>query len=313
MDKLTAEGLAGIRLLFCMARADGVLRADERFALEDALAGVKLPDGISVEQLENETNSPADLAAQITSAESRDFTYASVYALAHCDRHLHEAEERILKELRAAWKIEGKDDQALAQALDAGQRAVPESGATVINDPGKRREAFEKLLTRYALLTAVTGAIPVPLVPDLLVVPMQVKMIYDVAALFGHKSDRQTVQLMLETLGVGTGVRIAVSVICKFVPVWGSVVGGASAYATTYALAKVAYVFYEGGGKQPIESLKPVFRAEQEKGKKEFEQHRAAVAEAEKQHGETLKKLAFELQSGKISQKEYEQRVDSLA
>jgi len=236
-----------------------------------------------------------------------------VFALAHCDRHLDAAEERILKTLRGAWNLKEEDDASLRNALDAGRTTAPESpAATQILDLNQRQKAFVVMLHRYTLLTAVTGAIPVPLVPDLLVVPMQVKFIYDVAALFGQKSDPKTVQLMLETLGVGTGVRIAVSVIFKLVPVWGSVVGGASAYATTFALGKVAWLYYEGEGKHPIESLKPVFRAEQEKGKKDFERHRSALVEAEKQHGDTLKALAFDLQNGKMTQQQYEVRVDAL-
>jgi uncharacterized protein (DUF697 family) len=163
------------------------------------------------------------------------------------------------------------------------------------------------------VLTALTGAIPVPLVPDLLVVPMQVKMVHDVAALFGHKTDKVTVQLMFETLGVGTGARLGITALCKLVPLWGSVVGAASSFATTYALGKVAWTFYESPGAASIESLKPLFESERRQGKEEFKKHQAALEEAQKTHSERLKNLAYDLQQGKITQQDYVKKVDGLA
>jgi uncharacterized protein (DUF697 family) len=318
MGDLTSEGLAGIRLLVCMAKADGVLKPDERYELEEALIGVALPEGHSIETLLDEENDPLKLARKIESSEGRDYTYAAVFALAHCDRELADAEDKILKALRHEWGIKAEEDKSLGKALDASlttSQSASQTGMSAplaISDDKKRAAEFEKLLNRYCILTAVTGAIPVPLVPDLLVVPMQVKMVYDIAALFGQKSDKATVQLMFETLGVGTGVRLGVSMLAKFVPIWGSVVGGASAFATSFALGKVAWTFYQSGGAKSVESLKPLFREQQKEGRKEFEKHRAAIDEAGKAHEDRLKALAFELQQDKITQAEYEQKVDAL-
>jgi len=320
MPSLSEEGLTGIRLLVCMAMADGVLKPEERAQLEDALAGVALPGGLTVDQLLAERNEPQELARRIASREARDYTYASVYALAYCDRELAPAEERLLALLRADWGISREEEQSLRKALDMPEPTLPHSPPSQGGDTGvaakdgqERAANFQKLLTRYALLTGLTGAIPVPLVPDLLVVPMQVKMVHDIAALFGHKTDKATVQLMFETLGVGTGARLGVSALCKMVPGWGSVVGAASSFATTYALAKVARAFFESEGQQSLESLKPLFRAEQQQGQAEFKKHQAALEEARTAHADTLKNLAYDLQQGRITQQEYERKVDSLA
>ena len=314
MSSVTEEGLAGIRLLVCMARADGVMHADERFALEDALAGLSLPEGVTAEKLIDETHDALALAKVITSPEGRDYTYASVYSLAHCDRHLHDAEQKILNVLRAEWQIKPEEDSALADALDVGrstQTGMPR--VAPVADEKARESEFNSLLTRYSILTAVTGAIPVPLVPDLLVVPMQMKLVYDVAALFGQKTDKKTIQIMFETLGIGTGCRLGVSVISKFVPGWGSVVGATTAYATTYALGKVAWAYFLNDGKTTVEALKPLYKAEKEHGKQEYQKHKAALEEAQLAHAEKLKQLAFQLQQGKITQQQYEESVDALS
>jgi uncharacterized protein (DUF697 family) len=314
MSAMNHEALAGIRLMICMAKADGVFKPDERYTLEDELAGAALPDGLTVEKLLEENNDPAALAEQIKSPEARDFTYASVYALAYCDRELAEAEEKLLSILRAAWGIKKDEDAALAAALAPARNAEkPDCALSArIDDPAKRDEAFRKLLFRYNALTSVTGAIPIPAVPDLLIVPMQVKMIYDIASLFGVQADKKTVQLMFETLGVGTGARIGIAMLSKFIPGWGSVVGATSAFATTYALGKVAYRYFQSEGRASIESLKPMFREELEHGKEEYKKQRPALDEAQKTHSQKLQQLAFDLQSKKISQEEYEQRVDGL-
>lgn len=314
MPALSEEGLAGIRLLVCMARADGVMKPDERFALEDTLAGVELPDGVSVEKLLAETHDPHALAVQIHSPEARDYAYASVFSLAYCDRELAAPEQKILDVLRAAWNVKPEEDQALGKALDRGKQAEKpaEPLAAAVSDPAARAATFDKLLTRYCILTGLTGAIPIPLVPDLMVVPIQVKMVHDIAALFGHTTDKRTVQLMFETLAVGTGARIGVTMLSKMIPGWGSVVGASTSYATTFALGKVAWAFFESEGKKSIESLKLLFREEQTHGKAEYQKHQAALDEARKAHSHTLEGLAYDLQQGRITQKQYEEKVDAL-
>ena len=314
MAVLTDEGLAGIRLLICMAKADGILKPDEKYALEDALAGLKLPEGLTVDKLLEESNDSAALAAAITSPEARDYTYASVYAVAYCDRDLDAAEEKILASLRQAWGISKDEEQGLQRALQPCKQADCPAGATpaAISDEEKRKAAFDKLLSRYCIVTALTGAIPIPFVSDVLVVPMQLKMVYDVAALFGQKAERGTVQLMVESLLGGTFARVGISALCKLVPGWGSVVGATTSFATTFALGKVAFTYYAGEGRQSIESLKPLFRDEKELGKQEYKKQKAALDEAQRAHGDTFRQLAFDLQNKKITQAEYEQKMDAL-
>lgn len=313
MDVIGSEGLAGIRLLILMAQADGKLSSDERHVLEDALAGVALPGDLTIECLLDEQNDPVLLAQQIKSLEARDYAYASVYAMAWADRELAESEKLLLATLRGAWGIRPGEEEALKEALrqSHSQQGVAAPGQKIA-DEKTRADAFDKLLTRYCVLTGLTGAIPVPLVPDLMVVPIQIKMVYDIAGLFGQKADRNTVQLMFETLGVGTGARLGISFLSKFIPGWGSVVGAATSFATTYALGKVACIYFEKEGKASMAELKDIFEQERERGKAEYQKQKAALDEAQKTHEKELRELAFELQSRKITPEEYQRRVDSL-
>ena len=314
MPTMTREALAGIRLMICMAKADGVLRAEERFQLEDALAGVELPDGLTIASLLEESNDAAKLASEIKGAEARDSIYASVFAMAYADREMAPSEAKIITMLRKAWTVHEHEEKDLARALDA----VHDATETV--EPAKQehltdadRDAkFQRTLLRYSLLTGVTGAIPVPLIPSLLIVPLQVKMVYDIAGFHGQRAEKATVQLLFETLGVGTGCQIAIMELAKLVPGLGSVVGATGSFATTYGLGKVADVYYRNQGKTSIESLKPLYLEERKKGKVEFEKHKDALAEAHEHHEDEIRKLAFDLQQGKITTHDYEQRMDNL-
>ena len=314
MAEVTREALAGIRLLICMAKADGVMRDEERHQLDDVLKGLSLPDGLTSAQLLDEKNDPAELVKLITSHEARDSVYASVFAMAHADLEIAESEAKLLKLLRDAWNIHPEEEKHLAKVLDAVHEATHEVPPPLhASVPEKEREAaFNKTLLRYSLLTGITGAIPVPLVPSLLIVPLQVKMVHDIAGIVGQKTDSDTVQLMFETLGVGTGCQIAIIELIKLIPGLGSLIGAAGSFASTYGLGKVAYIYFKSDGKRSIESLKPVYLEERQRGKAEYEKHKDAVAEAHDHHDDDIRKLAFDLQQGKITTREYEEKMDQL-
>lgn len=314
MPTMTEEGLAGLRLLVCMARADGVLKADERYAIEDALAGADLPKGITVDSLLFEEHDPLVLAKKIVSQDVREYSYASVFSVAYCDRELAEPEKKMLDMLRAEWGISETDDGALKKALDIGANPHNPDESLPLTTRGieARKKEFDSILGRASIVAGLTGAIPIPLVSDLMVVPMQIKLVYDVAALFGKRASKETIQLMFETLGVGVGARIGISALCKLVPGFGSVVGAASSFASTYALGKVAYVYFEKDQTVHFEQLKELYREEQARGKAEFQKQKGAIEDASRSHTKRLKSLAHDLQQGKITQKEYEKQIDGL-
>jgi uncharacterized protein (DUF697 family) len=312
MAAITREGLAGIRLLICMANADGTLRPEERFELEDALAGVELPDGLTLQKLLGEKNDLAALASEVSSAEARDSIYAAVFAMAHVDRDFGAAEQRLLEQLREAWNIHPDEERHLAKVLDAHHDTEPEPQTGAALDPKVADAAVQKTILRYSLITALTGALPIPLVPSLIIVPLQVKLVHQIARGMNQPIDKNTVQLMFETLGVGSGLQLAVYELCKLIPGLGSAVGATGAFASTYGLGQVAVVYYKGGGTASMESLKPVYERERKSGRVEYEKHKAAIRSAQEVHGDELRSLAFDLQQGKITPLEYEKKVDEM-
>jgi uncharacterized protein (DUF697 family)/predicted GTPase len=100
------------------------------------------------------------------------------------------------------------------------------------------------LILGYSSLAATAGAIPIPWL-DLLVLPgIQTQMIHHLARYYGQPLKGTRFLELASTLGMGMLVRQAVRELVKFIPVVGSVAGGALAGASTYALGKAFCYYY---------------------------------------------------------------------
>lgn len=95
----------------------------------------------------------------------------------------------------------------------------------------------------YSYLAAGAGAIPVPFV-DLLILPgIQIKMVTELATLYGQPMTGKGFLEMATTLGLGMMARQATREIAKLIPVFGAAAGAAMAGASTFALGR-AFCFY---------------------------------------------------------------------
>src|SRR5262249_26572409 len=99
------------------------------------------------------------------------------------------------------------------------------------------------IILGYSSLAATAGAIPIPLV-DLFILPgIKTQMIHHLARYYGQPLSASRFLELASTLGAGIVIRQAVREVVKFIPVVGSVAGGALAGASTFALGK-AFCFY---------------------------------------------------------------------
>jgi uncharacterized protein (DUF697 family)/predicted GTPase len=105
------------------------------------------------------------------------------------------------------------------------------------------RHALPRIIG-YSTLAATAGAIPIPWV-DLLILPgIQTQMIYHLARFYGQPLTGTRFLELASTLGLGMLVRQAIREVVKFIPVVGSVAGGALAGASTFALGKAFCYYY---------------------------------------------------------------------
>lgn len=310
------ETLTSLRVLICVAKADGEPSPQERASIETAFRGVVMPAGVTLAGLLDEK---IDLDAQLrllVSPESREAVYHSAVALVHVDGVCTSEEQKRLDHLRTTLQVSDAKASLTRRILDEAKDTVLPSNIQPFNDSARRATEVKSDILKYSVISSALGAFPIPglaIATDLAVVAVQVKMVRDIGQMWGHKVDKQAAISLLGGLGLGTGARIAVSNIAKLVPVWGSLVGASASFASTWALGKVADKYFEAGMKNDPASLRTDFDAAQNEGRAAYDSNKSKVESKMKQHEATLRTLGTDLAAGRITQTDYAARVEQMA
>jgi uncharacterized protein (DUF697 family)/uncharacterized tellurite resistance protein B-like protein len=312
------EALACLRVLVAIARADGTIHQDERKSLSAALESLELPGGVTVDTLLAEKPDLDEQLALVTSTEAREQLYRSAHFMAHADGACTKEEQALIDRIGEAT---GVDRSSLAGIFVGNGGGADEGRGSILDvpaaipDPVARASKITGHVLKYSAVSAVLGAFPIPglaIATDLAVIALQLKMVRDNGGFYGQAVDAKRARSILYSLGLGTGARLAVSNLAKFVPGWGSVFGAATAFASTYALGKIIDKFFASGGSE-IEALKDEFELAKKEGKQVYDEQKDAIVESQRAVGPTLDALAADLKAGTITQAEFDAKVASLA
>ena len=305
------QAVASLRLIVAIAKADGEVAPAERQQLEAALAGLPL-GGLSVDALLAE---PVAVDAQLKlldTPEARENAWQAMYAMAWADGECVPLEQVVLDHAQQTLGIEETQANVVHRLYSEARDTVLPSSLEPIADPVKRAAEIKEDTLKYAILSAVLGAFPVPglaILTDLAVVAVQVKLVRDIGQYWGHKVDQSAAKSLLFGMGLGTGARMAVNNLAKLVPGWGSAVGAATSFASTWALSKVADEYFRNGCKDDPAVLLSAFKSAEKEGKAQYEAHKGEVAAKKMTDAARLEQLAQDTKSGRISQAEYQKKV----
>lgn len=170
--------------------------------------------------------------------------------------------------------------QATAEASAAGKDPSPQP------EPTTRAEQAQTIVHRNVLWALGVGLVPMPLVDFVAVAGVQLKMLRELAKLYGVGFSEQVAKKILASLvaglgSAGIGGTLAFSLI-KFVPVVGPTLGAVSmpimGGAFTLATGRVFVAHFESGGTIltfDAKAIREHFRAE-------FEQAKQAVSKMKK-------------------------------
>lgn len=121
------------------------------------------------------------------------------------------------------------------------------------------------IMLGYSYLAAGAGAIPIPFI-DLFILPgIQLKMVTELAELYGQSMTAERFKELAAALGVSMIARQAAREVSKFIPFVGAAAGAALAGASTYALGRAACYYYQNileGHVPEAASLKQYFEQE---------------------------------------------------
>ena len=313
------EAIASLKILAAVARADGTVHNDERKSLAAALESLHLEKEIPVDELLG-TDKGIDVGAEIArleSPEAREQIYRSAFFMAYADGSCTKEEQALLDLIAAETGVTDEQRASLERLFvpPAQRTSLLPTKAIAIHDAEERAAHVKKEILKYAVITAVLGAFPIPglaIATDLGVIALQVKMVRDIGQYWGHAVDRNAAKSMLYGMGLGTGARLAVNNLAKLLPYWGSAVGATTSFASTFALGKVIEKFFAADAKGDITVLKTDFNAAEKEGKATYAEHKDAVDAQGAEAKATLAKLTVDLKEGRITQEEMEQRLAEM-
>jgi uncharacterized protein (DUF697 family) len=190
-------------------------------------------------------------------------------ALCVCDADgaRNDAERAFLAELRREL---GLPEEALA-SLDARADDLtsnPFAAATAVDTA-----EIDSTILKNAILCAALEQLPQRMA-SLAIVPLQMRLVYNVGASYGFKLDKGHVLDLLGAAGVGVAsqmvdsfarelvTRFAGRLVGSFLSgLAGRATSSAVAFGTTYALGHLAKRYYSGGRKLTTEQLRDTFRS----------------------------------------------------
>ncbi len=120
----------------------------------------------------------------------------------------------------------------------------------------ERLDAASKIISDATKWSAVASVIPVPTLDMVAIGAVQVKLVGDLARLYGstftNESIKAIVSALLGTLVPAGATRVVASTAAKYIPGYGAVVGLVSlagfSSAATYAIGKIFVRHFENGG-----------------------------------------------------------------
>lgn len=315
MDQAQREAVAAISLMAAMA--DGNKSDVEReqirktFAL---IAGDQAIDqgGIYYRVLLKQTNLPAE-AAKFAEPEQKQFVYEMALSVCDADGQSSPAEREFLEHLRSSLGLEASVTNAMVkQADDLAIVPVPATvPAAPLPPPVPQNTVQDEInasALRYAILTAAIELLPQNLA-TVAIIPLQSKMVYEVGKRYGYNLDRRHILDFLGVVGVSMTGQVLEGYARKFMGNLGGMLGGklggmvggmtggsmgrsardwgkrgaevmtgaAMTFATTYALAQVASVYYANKRTLPAAELKRAFGEQVNRAMGLFPSHQAEV------------------------------------
>ena len=224
-----------------------VALADLTVLVLDAAAGVRQDD--------------ADLYAEL-----RRTGVAVVVALNKIDlisRSLDNVLYDVEKRLRTpVIPISAKTGKGIAERLIP---AIIDSHPKMAVAVGRSLPAFRKLAGRRVIrqsvsAAAVLGLEPVPILAVPLLVAVQIRMLLRLGTIYGEPVNARRARDLLTAIAGGVAIRYAAQEIAKLLPVAGWLVSAVVAASGTWALGRVAILYFESGGKLTPAQMQEMYR-----------------------------------------------------
>ena len=283
----TAQTRSILTVALMAAFADGLKDDRERAAVKqvaDALGG---ESGIDLPALYRDVLlSRPDLAqvvAPLQAPEARQYAYEMAVGIANADGVQNAAETDFLQRLAKALQLPATQASAAAATADAVASAaasdpdpvapVGAAAGTVLGKASLSQAELDKLVLNASVTNAALEILPES-IATMAIIPLQMRLVYRIGRSYGYPMDMSNAKDFAATLGIGLTGQYLEQVGRKLLGgLLGGLAGGLGrsvghqaassglAFATTYALGRVAQRYYEGGRTLDGAALKETFTA----------------------------------------------------
>ena len=264
----TSDRAPLVAIAILAARADGQSQAQEQSTIDAVVAKIGSPDVSRLtEQVMSSQVQLSSITARLSDDEARQLAYETALAVCHADGALNAAEQRFLDELRQALGLSGPAVQSVSTNAAALATAPTVPASSRLPDDA----TLDRLILQQAMLTAALEILPDRLA-NIAVLPLQMRLVYQVGQHYGQKMDGNQVKDLIATLGIGVAAQAMEGVLMKVLGgvaggLLGGMLGGATrvatgaavTFASTYALGNVAKQYYAQGRKLSTSDLKSLF------------------------------------------------------
>jgi len=212
----------------------------------------------------------AQVTVQLQTPSAKALAYEMAVCVCHADGVLKEPEKQFLGDLKQALQLDSpatEVHQRTAQALIEQPLTGP---APPVLDLSREPDC-DRLILKTAILNGALEIMPHTLA-TMAIIPLQMRMVYQIGKRYGFELDRGHVTDFLATVGIGLTSQVFEGFARRLVGglarglagrflggLAGQAAGSAFAFATTYALGQVAKRYYAGGRTLSREQLKETF------------------------------------------------------
>lgn len=265
-----------IAIAMLAARADGSTGSAEQSAVDAVVARIGNPDVTRLaQQVAAGQLRVADVASRLSDDEARRTAWEGALAICNADGVANAAEQAFLEELRSVLGLSAAD--VAESTRTAGALAgAPVTEVKTGTPPGG---SLDELILQQAMLAGALEVLPDRLA-NIAILPLQLRLVYQVGQRHGQKLDVNQVKDLAATLGLGAAAQSMESVVMKIVGgltggLLGGMIGGATriatgaaiSFAATYALGHVADQYYAQGRKLSTNDLRALFDRFQQEAK----------------------------------------------
>ncbi|HZR18970.1 MAG TPA: DUF533 domain-containing protein [Verrucomicrobiae bacterium] len=266
------ENQAVLRLCVLAAFADGAQAETERAQIEQIVKGFPgqhLEAATAYQDVLSGRISLPQIAADLQNPSAKALGYEMAVCVCNADGAVEQSEKQFLAELRQVLQLDQKladTHQQAAAALVTQPLSAPPPVIDVARDSD-----LDRLILNTAILNGALEIMPHTLA-TMAIVPVQIRMVYQIGKRYGYELDRGHIKDFLATIGVGLTSQVFEGFASRLVGgltrglagrllggLAGQAAGSGIAFATTYALGQVSKKYYESGRTLSTEQLKQVF------------------------------------------------------